>query len=293
MDVSIIIVNYNTLELTRNCLKSVFEKTKGIDFEVYVVDNASTDGSCHMIENEFPQVKIIRNKDNVGFGKANNIAMRKSEAKYVFLLNSDTILLNNAVKIFFDYMEKEENKKVVVCGGTLYSTEKQPVPTYGHFPSMGLYIFRFGLYKIFPKYYEKHYNLCVAKKIEEPIEVDYIIGADFFARKSVMDEMDYFDEKFFMYMEEVDLCKRIKKKYNIKAIPDAEIIHINCGSTENNIHRWEIQMKSLFIYLRNHYSKLYVSFVKAIHILKYLLAILINPKMIAKYSQYIKLIVAF
>ena len=86
MDVSVILVNYNTANLTKACLKSVFDHTSGIDFEVYVVDNASTDNSCEIIETEFPQVILIRNTENLGFGKANNIAMKRSQAKYVFLL---------------------------------------------------------------------------------------------------------------------------------------------------------------------------------------------------------------
>ena len=121
MDISIIIVNYNTKKLIKNCLKSVFEKTQGINFEVYVVDNNSRDGSCEMIEQDFPQVKLIKNTKNKGFGAANNIAIRESNAKYVFLLNSDTILLNNAIKIFFDFMEKPENQKISCCGGNLYN----------------------------------------------------------------------------------------------------------------------------------------------------------------------------
>ena len=103
MDVSVIIVNYNTKELTRNCLKSVFEKTKGVNFEVIVSDNGSTDGSIEMIKSEFPEVILIENNANLGFGAANNRALKIARGKYVFYLNSDTLLLNNAVKIFFDY----------------------------------------------------------------------------------------------------------------------------------------------------------------------------------------------
>ena len=97
MDVSIIIVNYNTCELTRNCLKSVFEQTKNIDFEVIVSDNGSKDGSVEMIKKEFPYVILIENNANLGFGAANNRGLKIAKGKYIFYLNCDTILLNNAV----------------------------------------------------------------------------------------------------------------------------------------------------------------------------------------------------
>lgn len=100
MDVSIIIVNYNTKELTRNCLRSIFDQTKDVDFEVIVSDNGSTDGSIEMIRAEFPQVILIENNANLGFGAANNRGLKIARGKYVFYLNSDTVLLNNAVKLF-------------------------------------------------------------------------------------------------------------------------------------------------------------------------------------------------
>jgi len=105
MDVSIILVSYNTKNLTRECLKSVYEKTEGIEYDIWVVDNASSDGSPQMIKEEFLGVKLIESPENLGFGRANNIAIKQSDAKYCFLLNTDTILINNAVKILFDYMD--------------------------------------------------------------------------------------------------------------------------------------------------------------------------------------------
>ena len=106
MDVSIILVNYNTKELTGDCIKSVYELTRDISYDIFVVDNASSDGSVQMIKEEFPAVKLIESPENLGFGRANNLAIKQSEAKYCFLLNTDTVLVNNAVKILFDFMEK-------------------------------------------------------------------------------------------------------------------------------------------------------------------------------------------
>ena len=116
-DVSIIIVNYNTMDLTRNCLKSVFEQTKDISFEVIVSDNGSNDGSIEMIKSEFPQVVLIENNANLGFGAANNRGLKMTKGKYIFYLNSDTVLLNNAVKNFFDYWENSPEKEKIGAFG--------------------------------------------------------------------------------------------------------------------------------------------------------------------------------
>ena len=234
MDISVIIVNYNTKELIKNCLKSVFEKTNGVDFEVYVVDNNSHDGSCEMIEQEFPQVKLLKNKENKGFGAANNIAIRESRTKYVFLLNSDTVLLNNAVKIFFDFMEKPENQKVSCCGGNLYKEDLTYGFSYGNFPTVESVFFkRFYLHKFFKDYYRKKFNQGETESTKFIKEVDYVSGANMFLRKSVLDEVGLFDENFFLYYEETELTYRMHKNgYKSVIIPDAQILHLTGASRE-------------------------------------------------------------
>ena len=114
IDVSVIIVNYNTLELTKQCVESLKAKTKGIQYEIIIVDNASNDGSQEYFRND-ESIIYIYNKENLGFGRANNIGYRHSSGKYIFLLNSDTILENNAIKIFFDFME--QNPGIGCAGG--------------------------------------------------------------------------------------------------------------------------------------------------------------------------------
>lgn len=247
MDVSIILVSYNTKDLTRDCLKSVYEKTQGVEFEIFVVDNNSHDGSAEMIEREFPEVRLIRNSENKGFGAANNIAIRQSNAKYIFCLNTDTILLNNAVKIFFDFMEQPENQNVGVCGGALYDSDNCPTNYGGQFPSILHILQKFGLRNIFKKKtinYEK-----------DIINVDYITGADIFFRKSVLDLVGLFDENFFMYYEETDLCFRIKKQgYNVKLIIDAKIIHLESKSCTNNLLLKKRIKTGEFTYFKKHYK---------------------------------------
>ena len=129
MDVSIILVNYKTKDLTLNCIKSIYEKTTGVDFEIIVVDNNSQDGSAEAIEQEFQNVKVIYNKINVGFGAANNIAIKQAKGKYILCLNTDTFLINNAIKIMFDFMEEKANQQVGVCGGILYDSNNKKIKT--------------------------------------------------------------------------------------------------------------------------------------------------------------------
>ena len=127
--VSIIIVSYNTKELTKKAIQAVFDKTEGIEYEIIVVDNDSKDGSVEELKNTFQEkITVIESKENLGFGRANNLGIKQSKGKYIFLLNSDTELINNAIKIFYDYME--ENKQVGVCGGNLYNENEIPEDSY-------------------------------------------------------------------------------------------------------------------------------------------------------------------
>ena len=114
MDVSIIIVNYNTKKLIKNCINSIYKHTKDVDFEIIVSDNGSVDGSVEMIKSEFPNVILIENNANLGFGAANNRGLKIAKGKYIFYLNSDTVLLNNAVKYFFDYWENALSRICVI-----------------------------------------------------------------------------------------------------------------------------------------------------------------------------------
>lgn len=226
MDVSVILVSYNTLDLTRNCLKSLYEKTNGVNFEIFVVDNNSKDGSPEMVEREFPDVKLIRNSENKGFGAANNIAIKNSNAKYVFCLNTDTLLTGNSIKQFFDYME--QNPDVGAAGGQLTDVDGNFVSSVGIFAGTKRLLFSlFGLRYIFPRYYKKKFALVKAVNYEKITEVDSISGANLFLRKNLIDKIGAFDEQFFMYFEETDLCYRIHKAgYKVMFLPESKIIHL-------------------------------------------------------------------
>ncbi len=265
MDVSIILVNYKTKDLTINAINSIIEKTQEIEYEIFVVDNNSQDGSIEAIEQEFPNIKIIKNSINAGFGAANNIAIKQAEGKYILCLNTDTLLINNAIKEMFDFLEA--NEKVGVCGGNLYDTEMQPTMSYASFPNFwNCLSTTWLLKKIFPK-------LRNHEEVQTVKDVGFITGADIFFRKSVLDNVGIFDEQFFMYYEEADLCKRIKNAgYQIKVIPNAKIIHLEGKSAKNFWNNTEMRVKSKYIYIRKHCSTITLFSTKISYILLHFFA---------------------
>jgi GT2 family glycosyltransferase len=264
MDISVIIISFNTIELTRNCLKSVYDKTIDVDFEVIVVDNNSHDNSIKMIETEFPKVKIVSNTENLGFGKANNQGIEKSNGKYVFLLNSDTILINNAIKILYDFMEKEANKDVACCGGALYNNDMTNQISYGRFPTIKSLLYYYTFSKIYPETYKNKYFMAGILINDLPLIVDYVTGADMLIRKSVLNKTGYFDKDFFLYFEETELCSRfIKGGYKNMIYPEAKIIHL-CGQSPLNEKKEAIFTKSMYLYLSKHRGKFYTIFYKSL-----------------------------
>lgn len=232
MDVSVIIVSYNTKKLITDCISSVIEKTKDIDYEIIVVDNNSTDNSVEEIKNKFPNVIVIENKENIGFGLANNEGFKKASGRYLFCLNPDTVLINNAVKILSDFMDK--NNDCAACGGNLYDEKLNPVHSFGYGDNTHTLLFRRTLMKLFwlgeylkIKRYEKSIDRT---KIQQ---VNHITGADLMLRKSVIDKLGGFSDKFFMYFEETELEARLKRAgYKIYFVPESKIIHLE-GKTKN------------------------------------------------------------
>lgn len=254
MDVSIIIVNYNTCAITKQCIDSIFKETKDVNFEIILVDNASTDNSYEIFSKD-KRIKFILSKINLGFGKANNLGYKEAKGKYIFLLNSDTILLNNAVKIFRDEFEKMPRN--VACLGTILKASDgiSDNNSYSEFPSLKTTIqFLKGLY-----FRQKNNSI---KKQNTPFEVDYIIGADLFIRRSVIEKLGLFDPDFFMYYEETEMQYRYHNMgYKSIIINQPHIIHLEGAST--NIRSKKLTGKkavmyyySMLIYMGKRYSGL-------------------------------------
>ncbi|MCQ2577005.1 MAG: glycosyltransferase family 2 protein [Treponema sp.] len=241
VDVSIIIVNYNTKELTLNCLHSVFEQTNDISFEVIVSDNGSTDGSVEKIKSEYPKVILLENNANLGFGKANNRGLDIAKGKYIFYLNSDTILLNNAVKFFFDFWENYDSpENLGILGCWLLSKDMKPAKSFGSFPTydeLNTYLTRAVISQYFRKYYiwlKKFIKRNISEQIiQSQIEIDgFITGADNFLLNN---NNARFDESFFMYFEETDMQFNhfhLEGKKSI-ILDTPKIIHLEGGSEKD------------------------------------------------------------
>lgn len=255
MDVSVIIVSYNTCELTRNCISSVIDKTKGVEYEIIVVDNASSDGSPEMIKTTFPQVKLVEEKNNWGFGKANNLGAEYASGDYLFLLNSDTILVNNAIKILHDYIKI--NPKIGICGGQLLDEKENIIDSCDSYSTFFEEIF----IALFPAAWlkSKAIQYSTARSIN-----GFVYGADMMIKKQYFEQLKGFDPDFFMYDEDKELSLRFKKVgYLTCFVPDAKIIHLagQSGNANNvsdnyNIDKWSYSETrySRFLYLRKRYG---------------------------------------
>lgn len=232
MELSIVIVSWNTQELLKDCLNSVYSETNNIEFEIIVVDNASTDKSVEMLKKEFPEVKIIENKENVGFSRASNQGIRLSSATYILLLNPDTIIRDNAIEKMVDFIDAHPEAGAIGCQ-LLHKNGKHLVGDAGYVISLKTAIsYAFFLSIIFHKICK---GLVINHKIdheEEPIEVDWISGACFLVRHSILKRIGLLDEDFFMFVEDMEWSRRIKREgFKIYYLPYMSIIHLAGVST--------------------------------------------------------------
>lgn len=254
---SVIIVNYNVKHFLEQCLISVFKAAQNLDVEVFVVDNASVDGSIEMVKKKFPQVKLIKNKKNVGFSKANNQAIKQAQGKYILLLNPDTIVQEDTFVKCWEFMEKHPDAgalgiKMIDGSGKFLPESKRALPT----PWVAFYKI-FGLSKLFPKSKKfGKYHLTYLDKNQNH-EVDVLSGAFMWIRKSVLDEVGLLDEDYFMYGEDVDLSYRIQKAgYKNYYFSESQIIHYKGESTKKGSLNYVLVFyKAMLIFAKKHFSK--------------------------------------
>jgi hypothetical protein len=279
VQISIIIVSFNTEKLLFNCIKSIYQYVHDLEIEIIVVDNASFDNSVELIRESFPTVKLIRSELNAGFGSANNIGISHAKGRYLFLLNSDTLMIKNSVINFWNFMEDVDNRKIACCGGVLIGSDLQAQNSFGHFPSISHAIFELGFHKIFTKFYNEKISIATKTTVENigiSLLVDYLSGAALFIRKSVLDKFGGFDEDFFFYFEETELQKRFRRYgYFSSIIPNSEILHLGGMSTSSSFHL-EMMEKSKVLYFRKCHGETKVVLIKMIYTLKYALGIIKN-----------------
>ena len=254
MDLSISIVNGNTKDLSRDCLESVFKSKGGLNYEVFVVDNASVDGSTEMVRKKFPQVKLIENRQNLGFSKANNQALRKSKGRYFLLLNSDVIVLCDTLKKMVEFMD--EHKKAGIAGCRLLNPDGTSQASYGDFHSIAKVL----IGKLIPTNFTEKWlgRYMQSHRISrEAREVDWVTGAFLIARREAIDEVGMLDENIFMYFEDDDWCYRMRKRgWKVYFVSQAQAVHLFGKSIQRVRHRISVEsVVSKYYFYRKHYGR--------------------------------------
>jgi len=222
---SIIIINWNTKQLLLNCLASIYSTAGDVPFELFVIDNASSDDSVKAASEAYPHATVIVNTSNLGFSRANNIALRKMRGEYAVLLNSDTVLKEAALSSLLEFMEK--HPEAGMCGPQLLNADGTNQNSIGAFPMLLTeFMSKFLLRLVSPKTFEKvvqryplHFN--------EPTSVDFVVGACMVVRKSTIDEIGMLDEDYFFLYEEADWCYRMHRAgWLVYHVPDIKIYHL-------------------------------------------------------------------
>lgn len=264
MKLSIIIVGFNTKDYLKQTLNSVFATLKGskIGFEVIVVDNASTDESNAMVKEQFSQVKLIESKVNLGFGGANNEGAKKAQGEYLFFLNSDTIAPSRMIEKIIFYLDK--HPEIAILTPKLVSEDEKTVQAgiMNYKPTIGRLIWEKPFKLLKPLVIKVGFLRKLACKVNldfcdfnQQREVDWITAAAMFIRKDVFDRLQGFDEKIFMYFEDVDLCLRAKELgAKIVYYPEAMIIHLGGKSISLSKERKKIYYQSQNYFWEKHHS---------------------------------------
>lgn len=271
IDISVIIVNWNTKDLLKNCLNSVYQTIPNLVFEIFVVDNASSDGSVAMLEKEFPSVIRIVNQENKGFGAANNQALAIMKGKYALLLNSDAVLTSGAVKKLWDF--GETNKKAAIVCGQLLNADGSRQNSIASFPSLLTLVVNTSVLEyLLPRFYpSKRY------KHTAPIEVDSAVGACMMIRKETLAEAGAFDERYFFFFEETDLAYTMRRRgWKIYQVPDAFIYHLQGQSIGQNIKSRIEFFRSRYQFLRKWNNPLYFYLAKGLIFLRLLINCVAN-----------------
>lgn len=257
MDLTVIIVNYNVKFFLEQCLHAVYNSSKNLVAEIFVVDNNSVDGSCQMVREKFPEVKLIENKSNYGFAKANNQAIKRAKGKYILLLNPDTVVEEKTFEKCISFMKDHADAgsmgvKMIDGKGKFLPESKRSLPT----PAVAFYK-TFGLAALFPRsriFGKYHLGYLDKEKIHH---VEVLPGAFMLIRKSVLEVTGLFDEDYFMYGEDIDLSYRISMAgYKNYYYPGTTIIHYKGESTKkSSINYVMVFYRAMMIFARKHFTR--------------------------------------
>lgn len=295
VDVSIIILNYNTCRLTMDCLRSVYDSETNYIYEIILIDNNSRDDSVERISAEFPDVLLIANSDNVGFARANNQGIEVASGRYVLLLNSDTVVRKDTLETMVSFMDSRPDLgasgcKVILPDGSLDKACKRGFPT----PSASFY-YAFGFSKLFPARPRFNGYQLGYLDPDQDYPVDCLVGAFMLLRRETIEQVGGLDEAFFMYGEDLDWCFRIKEAgWGIYYYPRTSIVHLKGGSARRRPFKIVYEFhRAMILFHRKHYSKRYNSMINgAVYAgvgVKFVLSLvrnaLINPRRVPSPAQ--------
>ncbi|UCG57794.1 MAG: glycosyltransferase family 2 protein [Phycisphaerales bacterium] len=253
MDVSVIIVSWNTCDILHDCLASVYAQSKDVRFEVIVIDNGSSDGSVEMVKREFAGATVIENPENRGFAPANNQGFRIARGRYLLLLNSDTVVLDGAIDKSVAFADAHPEAAVVGCRAL--NPDRTVQPTCFMFPSvLNMLLGSIYLNKLLPrsKFFGRAQMTWWDKN--DVREVDVVAGCFMLIRREVIEHVGVLDEQFFMYGEETDLCYRVKRAgWKVLFTPGAQIIHLHGASSKRMKPEMMSQLHaSILLFLKKH-----------------------------------------
>lgn len=250
MQLSIIIVNFNTPQLSIACINSIKEYVQGIKYEIILVDNAPKEDFKQEFINGFPGLVYIFSKHNVGFGVANNMGMEIANGDYFLLLNSDTLLFNNSIINCIQFLDKPQNKQIGLLGCKLLNEDGSYQASFYPYTNNSIWNYFKSNNPLLSKLFHASQDF---KEIKETKQVGDISGAFMLLRKEVYEHVNGFDPDFFLYCEETDWCRnRIAQHYEIYYFPEAEIIHLGGKSAPKNLMYLQSQLSlSLFWYKKS------------------------------------------
>ena len=274
-DVSIVIVNWNTKDILLECLRSISAQDGNFKKEVIVVDNGSTDGSQDAVRTAFPEAQIIENNTNLGFAKANNIGLLKSSGRYVCLVNSDVKMLDNSLPKLMNYMD--QNLGIGIAGPKLLNPDLTLQNSCRKFPSLwnnlSPALCLNAIFKNSPFFSGEHMEYF---KHDKTLHVDYLAGCVLFVRRKALNEVGLLDERFFIYSEEVDWCKRFKQiGWDIAFFPGAMAIHHHGVSSSKDPKRFALaHQKSFLQYWDKHHGYVSAAAIRLFLLLRYIIRLI-------------------
>ncbi|MBC8412337.1 MAG: glycosyltransferase family 2 protein [Nitrospira sp.] len=253
LDLVISIVNYNTRDLLDQCLNSIYALGLPLKFEVWIADNSSGDNSVEMVESKYPEARVIRSAGNPGYGYANNRIIERTESRYVLVLNPDIIVQAGSIESVIGFMDA--NSDTAVCGSKLLNPDNTLQYSCRRYPEASTILLRgLGIDRLSPESDNLRHYMMMDWAHDEPADVDWVMGSCMFIRREALKDTGMFDEKYFMYYEDVDLCIRLWKNWRVCYVPDSCMIHYHMQQSHKltSFRQRYIHIKSALRFFRLH-----------------------------------------